>query len=193
MGLVHACRAIRSWQTASTSVFGPSLTGPWPLWEVLARPATAVTAQPGMVGTILVLYVLKAAACRSESNCRSGPLPVARLPARPGERTNARSRTSSSHESPGAAQRGQPPMKVHRRPAKLRERQTVNRPQCWIKPPTGTGSTCPVAGRVCAKARPTSTNDDRRRRATSGMGVQTDSAVSPFGSGRSWPPVMLTR
>jgi hypothetical protein len=66
-------------------------------------------------------------------------------------------------------------------------------PQCWIRPPTGTGATWPVAGRVCARARPTSTSDDRRREATSGIGVQTDSAVSPFDSGRSCPPVMRTR
>ncbi len=57
--------------------------------------------------------------------------------------------------------------------------------QCWIRPPTGTGATWPVAGTVRTRARPISTSDDRRRRATSGIGVQTDSTVSPFGSGRS--------
>jgi hypothetical protein len=34
---------------------------------------------------------------------------------------------------------------------------------------------------------------DRRRRVTPGTAVQTDSAVSPSGSGRSWPPVIRTR
>ncbi len=63
-------------------------------------------------------------------------------------------------------------------------------PQCWIRPPTGTAATWPVAGSIWARARPMSTSDDRRRRMTSGIGVQTDSATSPFGSGRSWPAVI---
>ncbi len=50
-----------------------------------------------------------------------------------------------------------------------------------------------AAGRARARARPMSTSEERRRRATSGMRVQTDSAVSPFGSGRSWPPVIRIR
>lgn len=70
---------------------------------------------------------------------------------------------------------------------------TGERTQCWIRPPTGTGATWPAAGMVCARARPMSTSDDRRRQATSGTGVQTDSAISPLGSGRSWPPVMRVR
>lgn len=66
-------------------------------------------------------------------------------------------------------------------------------PQCWISPPTGTGATCPVGGAVRARVRPMSTSEDRPTRATSWIGVKTDSAVSPFGSGRSRPPVTRTR
>ncbi len=66
-------------------------------------------------------------------------------------------------------------------------------PQCWTRPPTGAGATWPVGGAVRARARPTSTREDLRRPATSATGVQATATVSPFGSGRSGPPVTRTR
>jgi len=66
------------------------------------------------------------------------------------------------------------------------------RGQCWMRPPVGTAATCPLGGSLRAKASPTSTSEDRRRRMTSGTGVHTDSAMSPSGSGRNSPPVMRT-
>lgn len=156
-----------------------------PMVVATIAPTTATTTPSRARYSIAVCPVLVRTPRRIRSLCFTRHLVMVR-PRAAGDRTPTGARTVATTRGPkDSVRRPIPGPKSKVGPPRV--------PQCWTSPPTGTGATWPLAGAVCSRSRPMSTSDDRRRDATSGTGVQTDSTISPFGSGRSRPPVIRTR